>query len=121
MEDAKRRSRRKHSAELKARVLLECAQPGTSVAGIAQKNGLNANLVHRWRRLASEANTPPGAMARFSDDASAFVPLTLPPQRTPAAQPDIRIELRRGATVVNIHWPVQGGADCAAWLGEWLR
>jgi transposase len=120
MEDAKRRSRRKHSAELKARVLLECAQPGASVAAIAQKNGLNANLVHRWRRL-SAATTAAGPVARVSDDAGAFVALTLPPQRTPAAQPDIRIELRRGATIASIHWPVQGGAECAAWLGEWLR
>jgi len=37
------------------------------------------------------------------------------------ALPDIRIELRRGATTVNIHWPTQVGGDCAAWLREWLR
>jgi|SRR5665213_3743110 len=121
MEDAKRRSRRKHSAALKARVLLECAQLGASVAGIAQKNGLNANLVRKWQRLGRPATTPVGTLARVNDDAGAFIALTLPPQPAPAAQPDIRIELRRGATVVNIHWPVQCGGDCAAWLREWLR
>ena len=42
-------------------------------------------------------------------------------QRAPVVLPDIRIELRRGATTVNIHWPAQGGCDCAAWLREWLR
>ena len=63
MEDAKRRSRRKHSAELKARVLSECAQPGASVAAIAQVNGLNANLVHRWLRLARPVITAAGPVA----------------------------------------------------------
>jgi transposase len=121
MEDAKKGPRRKHGAELKARVLLECSQPGASVAGIAQKNGLNANLVHRWRRLGGAATTPIGPLARVNGDAGAFIALTLPPQPTPVAQSDIRIELRRGVTVMNIHWPVQGGGDCAAWLREWLR
>lgn len=121
MEDAKRRSRRKHSAELKARVLSECAQPGASVAAIAQVNGLNANLVHRWLRLARPAIMAAGPVAPGNGGAGAFIALTLPQQPAPARLPDIRIELRRGATVVNIHWPVQGGGDCAAWLREWLR
>jgi transposase len=121
MEDAKKGARRKHSAQMKARVLLECSQPGASIARIAQKNGLNANLVHRWRRLACAGTTAVGSLARVNGDADAFIALTLPPQPAPAAQPDIRIELRRGVTVVNIHWPVHGGGDCAAWLREWLR
>lgn len=121
MEEAKKRTRRKHSAELKSRVLLACRQPGASVAGIAQAHGLNANLVHRWLRLAQPATGPSAALARANDGADAFVALTLPPQPAQPTQPDIRIELRRGATLVNIHWPVQGGGDCAAWLREWLR
>jgi len=121
MEDANRRSRRKHSAELKARVLSECAQPGASVAAIAQVNGLNANLVHRWLRLARPAITAGGPVGAGNDGAGAFIALTLPRQSAPVTLPDIRIELRRGATVVNIQWPAQGGGDCAAWLREWLR
>jgi transposase len=35
--------------------------------------------------------------------------------------PDIRIELRRGATTVSITWPGQAAGECAAWLREWLR
>jgi transposase len=34
---------------------------------------------------------------------------------------DIRIELRRGATTVAIAWPGAAAAECAAWLGQWLR
>ena len=42
--------RRRHGAELKAKVLAECEEPGASVAAVAQSHGLNANLVHKWRR-----------------------------------------------------------------------
>jgi len=121
MEEAKRRLRRKHSAELKARVMSECAQPGASVAGIAQAHDLNANLVHRWLRRSRPTITSAGAAARADIDASAFIAMTLPQRPAVSTPSDIRIEVRRGATVVNIHWPVQSGVDCAAWLREWLR
>ena len=42
MDDSKRAARRRHDAELKARVLSECAEPGASVAQIALTHGLNA-------------------------------------------------------------------------------
>ena len=47
MEDAKRVPRRPRSEELKARVLAECMQQGTSVAKVAMSHGLNANVVHK--------------------------------------------------------------------------
>lgn len=43
-------SRRRHSAELKAKVLTACDEPGASVAAVAHAHDLNANLVHKWRR-----------------------------------------------------------------------
>ena len=121
MEDFRREPRRPHSAELKAQVLAECSQQGMSVAKVALSHGLNANLVHKWRRAAEAATTRVAALAHTKDSAGAFIALTLPPQPSPVALPDIRIELRRGATTVSIHWPAQSGGDCAAWLCEWLR
>ena len=53
--------------------------------------------------------------------AGAFVALQLPAPPTPQPAPDIRIELRRGATTVTIAWPGQAAGECAAWLREWLR
>lgn len=49
-------TRRRHLPEFKARVVNECAQPGASVAAVALRHGLNANLVHRWRRQARQAD-----------------------------------------------------------------
>lgn len=121
--NSKSAPRRRHSPALRARVLAECAVPGASVAAVAHAHGLNANLVHKWRRgprttkLATVQRSP-GVDERPSD---AFVALQLPGTRTPATAADIRIELRRGTSTITVSWPLQGSRDCAAWLREWLR
>ena len=49
-----------------------CEVPGASVAAVAQAHGLNANLVHKWRRcqhatrLASTAGVTPAKVAESS-------------------------------------------------------
>jgi transposase len=43
------------------------------------------------------------------------------PEPTPTPPADIRIELRRGAAMVSVSWPVSAASECAAWLREWLR
>ena len=118
MDDAKRETRRKHDAELKRQVLAECAEPGASVARVALSHGLNANLVHKWRRHAAGAVRP--AAAQRSE---VFVPVDLTPSAAAAvvAVADIRIELRRGALAVNVAWPLGASAECAGWLREILR
>jgi transposase len=112
MQDSKKIIRRRHSQELKAQVLAACAQPGTSVAGVALAHGINANVVHKWRRLA-EGGVEPSA-------APAFVPVSLP---ATVAQPaaDIRIELRRGPITIAVMWPAAAAAECAAWMRELLK
>jgi len=116
---SKAAQRRRHGAELKALVLAECDEPGASVAAVAQSHGLNANLVHKWRRQHRRARV--AATPDRDITAGAFVALQLPPQPAAATGPDIRIELRRGATTVNIAWPSAAAGECAAWLREWLR
>ncbi|MDP3857702.1 MAG: transposase [Stagnimonas sp.] len=110
MKDSKKIIRRRHSAELKAQVLRECARPGASVASVALSHGINANVVHKWRRLAAVAALP----------ITSFVPVALPAP-TCAAPADIRMELRRGATTMTITWPASAAVDCAAWMRELLR
>jgi len=116
MEDTERAPRRRHSAELRSRVLSECARAGASVARVALAHGLNANLVHKWRRQAD-----PGVVAVAPvREADAFIPLTLAPSPTPMAG-DLRIELRRGPIAVKVTWPIAAVSDCAAWLREVLK
>ncbi len=110
MKDSKKIVRRRHCAELKAQVVAECARPGASVASVALSHGINANIVHKWRRLKDATPLP----------VASFVPVALPaPTRTAPA--DIRMELRRGATTMTITWPAEAAADCAAWMRELLR
>lgn len=111
MRDSKKIVRRRHSAELKAQILSECAQPGASVASVAMSYGINANVVHKWRRLAGAGPLP----------VDSFIPLALPAPTGTAPPADIRVELRRGATTMSISWPAAAAADCAAWMRELLR
>lgn len=112
MEKAKARTRRRHDLELKQQVLDECAAPGASVAKVAMTHGLNANLVHKWRREA-------GGGSPVVPSGQTFVPVALP---APAAEPQpIQLELRRGALCVKVNWPLASAPACAAWLREILR
>lgn len=113
-------SRRRHSKELKAQVLEQCQEPGASIAAVALAHGLNANLVHKWRRqaarLATKEMTPvvPGFVALPMESAALSSAAALP-----AA--DIRIELQRGAVTMNILWPIGAAGECTHWLRELLR
>lgn len=112
MNEARKKTRRRYGAELKQQIIAECAEPGASVASIALSYGINANVVHKWRREAG------GALPALQ--APAFVPVSLPPAAcAPAA--DIRIELRRGATSVSVNWPVDAAEQCAIWMRELLK
>jgi transposase len=81
-----KRSRRAWSSEEKQRIVAEAMRPGASVAEIARRHGLNANLVFAWRRMLQPAPTqtadvalrtlPPGANASPAPVGSAeFVPI----------------------------------------------
>lgn len=116
-------ARRKHSVKFRAEVLQACRQADASVAAIALRNGLNANVVYRWLREDARGvdagagshtlgNTKPG---------TEFIAVQIPAPAT-VVSPEIRVEVcRSGAATVTVSWPVQCASECAAWLREWLR
>lgn len=112
-EHAQPRSRRRHDKQLKSQVLAECAVAGASVAKVAMAHGLNANLVHKWKRQTQAPGEAVGA---------AFMPLTI---AAPCAASEpaqfVDLELQRGAISVRVRWPVTAASSCAAWLREILR
>ena len=115
MEHSKRVGRRRHDDELKAKVLSECEAPGASIAQVALTHGLNANLVHKWRRQAGGVGH-----SLATPEVTTFIPVTMTPS-APAVLDDIRVELRRGALTVNVTWPLAASAQCAGWLRELLK
>ena len=119
---AERPKRRYYSPELKTQVMAQCQVSGASVAGVALAHGINANIVHRWLREHTAQCMP----AHCNE----FVALALQPAaaQSPAstsnaasAPRDIRVEVRRSASMVTVNWPLEDAASCAAWLREWLR
>ena len=50
-EPGERATRRLWTLEEKLRIVAEASRPGASVAAVARKHGLNANLLFGWRRL----------------------------------------------------------------------
>ncbi len=120
--------RRRHSAELKTLVLEQCAAPGASVAKVAMTHGLNANIVHGWRKLAREREgaamslpSPTTLPAKTAASVPQFLPVSMAQTTSPPAPVDIQIELRRGAAAMKITWPIAAAAECAAWMRELLR
>lgn len=116
--------RRRHSAQLKALVLEQCVAPGASVAKVAMSHGVNANIVHGWRKLARErecaALSPPGPAlpAKTAASVPQFVSVSMAQTTSPPAPVDIQIELRRGAAAMKITWPIAAATECAAWMRE---
>lgn len=116
MEVERSHKRRRYDAELKAKILAECNAPGASVAKVAMSHGINANIVHGWRKLAREGAAAIDMVQRE------FVPVTVAP--TPGVRPRderIEVELRRGPLTMKIAWPTSAAAGLAAWTRELLR
>jgi len=116
--DGRPRVRKVYSLTFKRRVVGLTFQAGASVSQIAQRHGLNTNLLFAWRR--DPANSQPG-----SAPAAALLPVTvgpLPavpvsptdstPPAAPASQPDAKsayIEVEIGNACLRLH----GGVDMA--------
>jgi len=108
------RKRRRYGPELKAQILAECEQPGASVAKVAMAHGINANIVHGWRKLAREATAEPVVQQ--------FMPVAVAPVASQAVDGrTIEVELRRGGICVKLGWPMSAAMDLSAWMRELLR
>jgi transposase len=96
--------RRRHSKAFKARILTACEQPGASVASVALANGLNANLVHKWRRLAKDLSSSQPAPADF-------IPVPMLPSSI-TADATVVLEVDH----IKIQWPLAHIERAIAWL-----
>ena len=120
-----RRRRRMHSDEFKAHAVGACLHPGVSIAAVAMAHGVNTNLLRRWVKATERATESGTAVCAVparpaAPPTNSFVPLQLPPGAASPA-PEIRIELRRGATAISVTWPSVAALECAAWIRELLR
>ena len=82
------RQRRFWSSEEKRRIVAESFAPGASVSKVAQRYGVNANLLFTWRRRDARSATSSGA------EQLELVPVRVADERAPAApEPVGRMEI----------------------------
>ena len=115
--------RREYSKQFKAEVLDRCAQPGTSVGGVALAHGLHSNMVHRWIREQRERQAAiPPAFVPLTMPTVPFIPAALPArQAEPAGEqplPEVDLQIQRGELLVRLQCPL---SQCGAILRELLR
>jgi transposase len=104
--------RRTRSLDERKRIVEEALAPGASVAAVARRHGLNANLVFKWIRRSREgwrdrrrepAKETPVVLAPPPGGALAFVPVKLLELDAPSATPPSEVmakparQTRRGA------------------------
>lgn len=70
----RRDGRRRYDNDSKQALVRACLQPGVSLAGMALKHGVNANLLRKWVVSSQLAD---GATMPFADRMDAFVPVRL--------------------------------------------
>ncbi len=91
-------------------MIAECMRPSVSVAAVALAHSLNGNMLRKWV-IDAEHATPPRIAAKTAALApevplpgSTFIQLAL---TAPAVEGDIRIEVHRAGTTVNVVWPAR--------------
>ena len=76
----------------------EAMQDGVSIAAVARRRNLNANLIHKWLKTA-----PDGVPA--ASIAPAFIPLPAPPTPSRPSRAEARMEIPGANGIISVFWP----------------
>jgi transposase len=87
-----RRRRRSYSEDEKQRLVAESCEPGASVSGVAQRHGINANLLFTWRRQMRPLPTAEAAVE--------LIPVEI--VSAPESSPAMAATERRGAIEISL-------------------
>lgn len=89
-ENAPERRRRRHSGEFKAKAVHECMRPDVSIAAVALRHRLNANLLRRWVAEQEELDAAAQARELMAVPQAEFIPLQIGEPAPPPTIPEIR-------------------------------
>lgn len=109
--DNPKAKRRRYTPEFRLRVLKACEAPGCSIAEVALRHQLNANLVHRWRRDFQRSQAP-------QRDDFVALPVLATPAVQSGASASIKVELLSPAGPIVLHWPLSEARQLAHWLRQ---
>ena len=85
-------TRRYHDRSFKAELVRQSLEPGASVAAIALQNGINANLLFKWRRMHLRANHSATAAP-----SAVLLPVCVTQTAEPAATSDATVPVAAAA------------------------
>ncbi len=94
-----RPTRRRHAASFKRELVERSLQPGASVSGIALENGINANVLFRWRREHLRATT---GVREHSTAQAVLLPVKLAAQAASSEQQALSLRSPMAAGVIEI-------------------
>jgi len=107
------------------------ADRGTSMRSkpVASAHGMNANVLHRWLKEASQPRVPidsvAGTRTTAVDIAGQSVPsfIALPLLTKPAepVEREIKVEVRKGGLVMTVTWPMSAASEFACWSASVLK
>jgi len=103
------RQRTSYPKPFKAQVVQECLQPGVSMASVALRHGINANLVRKWIPVYRDGQPPA---------LPAFVPMKLESLTQPGQQQPVSIEIPFGQQKLTVKWPSSDPDGCARFIRE---
>jgi transposase len=112
--------KRTHSEQFRSRVVRECDEPGASIAAVALRNGVNANLVHKWRRRSKNQVAAPATPVLLPITVTtprAVAPAKPAPRRSSAIELElygVRVSVREGFDADALRAVVQVLRDTAA-------
>ena len=117
----KPRTKRHHCSEFRQRVIEAALEPGASVAGVALANGLNANLLRKWIK-ASGTIARQGKIRMVQEPgAVTALPVRIEAPAIGEEQQNIRLDIRRGGTAIQMAWPTAEIGKLGALLQDLLR
>jgi transposase-like protein len=103
------RQRTSYPKPFKAQVVQECLEPGVSMASVALRHGINANLVRKCI---------PAYRDRQAPTLPAFVLMKLESRTQPAQRMTVNIEVPFGPQKLNVKWPSSDPDGCARFIRE---
>ena len=94
-----RKGRLNYKAGFKLQLAKTACEAGVSIAGLALAHGLNANMVHKWRRQYLAATAAPAPLA-----SAQFLPVTVTAVQPAIAHEQVRV---RATSVAKPMMPTQ--------------
>lgn len=91
----------------KSQIVQECLQPDVSIASVALRHGINANLVRKWIPLYRDGK--PVSLP-------AFVPLNMEAAPVSSPQSMASIEIPLGPQTLRMSWTITDPEGCARFV-----